>query len=72
MIHKQEMNLAQQDISIKSRASKFSSAKIKASPMIATASRRKKVVLAKLIQGDLKQPTHLIMNQFCNSTRALE
>ena len=73
MLHKQELNLAQQGISIKSRASKFSSAKNKSiTHDLATASRRKKAVLAKLIHGDPKQPTYFIMNQFCISTLAFE
>ena len=60
MLHKQEMNLAQQDTSIKSRASKFSSAKYKIiTHDLATTSRRKKAVLVKLIQGDPKQPKHV-------------
>ena len=68
MLHKQELNLAQQGISIKSGASKFSSAKIKSiTHDLAIASRRKKAVLVKLIQGDTKQPIYFIMIQFCIS-----
>ena len=68
MLHKQELNLAQQGISIKSRASKFSSVKDKSiTHDLATASRRKKAVLTKLIQGDPKQPIYFIMYQFCTS-----
>jgi len=63
VLHKQELNLAQQDISIKSRASKFSSSKYKIiTHDLATASRRKKAVLVKLIQGDPKQPLYFITN----------
>ena len=68
MLHKQELNLAQQGISIKSRANKFSSAKNKSiTHDLATTSRRKKSVLVKLIQGDPKQPIYFIMIQFCIS-----
>ena len=58
---------------IKSRANKFSSAKNKSiTHDLATASRRKKAVLAKLIQGDPKQPIYFIMNQFGISKLAFE
>ena len=71
MLHKRELNLARQGISIKSRASMFSSAKNKSiTHDLATASRRRKAVLTKLIHGDPKQPKSFSMNQFSISKLA--